>query len=226
MTKAITGRQRETPVDEFRTELVFVLDASGSMFELTSDTIGGFNSMIEKNREEPGEVKVSTVVFNDSSKIVHDRVDISDVSRLTSKEYRCSGCTALLDAIGTAIERQDIVQSALPEELQAGKVLVAITTDGLENASRRFTYRQIKQMIESRRSRGWEFLFIGANMDAVEEASKLGVNPEMAANYVADEAGTDAVYAAMAEATTSFRCCGSIGSSWSAKLEEDFKKRG
>ncbi len=113
MTKAITGRQRETPVDEFRTELVFVLDASGSMFELTSDTIGGFNSMIEKNREEPGEVKVSTVVFNDSSKIVHDRVDISDVSRLTSKEYRCSGCTALLDAIGTAIERQAAASGAL-----------------------------------------------------------------------------------------------------------------
>ena len=174
-----------------RTELVFILDASGSMAGLEADTIGGFNAMIAENREEPGEATVSVITFNNRSNVLLDRVPIGDVPRLTRKQYRCSGCTALLDAVGAAIERIDLVQKVQPKGYEADKVLFAITTDGMENASRDYTYRRVRKMIEGHREMGWEFIFIGANIDVVAEAEKLGIDRGRAAGYVPDGFGTE-----------------------------------
>ena len=211
-----------------RTEIVFILDASGSMSGLESDTVGGFNGMIERNREEPGEAVVSTIIFNDKSYVLHDRIDIREVPRLTRRQYRCSGCTALLDAIGGAIKHVDVVQGVLPDGYKADKVLFVITTDGMENASRRFSYAQIKNMIERRRKQGWEFLFIGANIDAGAEAEQLGIERDRAADYLADEQGTEVLYAAMASAVASVRSApagGVLGNTWREGLDEDIRTR-
>ena len=211
-----------------RTEIVFILDASGSMSGLESDTVGGFNGMIERNREEPGEAVVSTVIFNDKSRVLHDRIDIRKVPRLTRRQYRCCGCTALLDAVGGAIKHVDLVQGVLPDGYKADKVLFVITTDGMENASRHFSYAQIKRMIEHRRERGWEFLFIGANIDAAAEAEQLGIDRERAADYLADEQGTEVLYSAMASAVASVRSVpagGPLGSAWRKGLDEDVRAR-
>lgn len=211
-----------------RTEIVFILDASGSMSGLESDTVGGFNGMIERNREEPGEAVVSTIIFNDKSYVLHDRIDIREVPRLTHRQYRCSGCTALLDAVGGAIKHVDVVQGVLPDGYKADKVLFVITTDGMENASRRFSYAQIKNMIERRRKQGWEFLFIGANIDAGAEAEQLGIERDRAADYLADEQGTEVLYAAMASAVASVRSApagGVLGNTWREGLDEDIRTR-
>lgn len=211
-----------------RTEIVFILDASGSMSGLESDTVGGFNGMIERNREEPGEAVVSTIIFNDKSYVLHDRIDIREVPRLTRRQYRCSGCTALLDAVGGAIKHVDVVQGVLPDGYKADKVLFVITTDGMENASRRFSYAQIKNMIERRRKQGWEFLFIGANIDAGAEAEQLGIERDRAADYLADEQGTEVLYAAMASAVASVRSApagGVLGNTWREGLDEDIRAR-
>ncbi|MCF6412180.1 VWA domain-containing protein [Collinsella tanakaei] len=211
-----------------RTEIVFILDASGSMSGLESDTVGGFNGMIERNREEPGEAVVSTVIFNDKSYVLHDRIDIREVPRLTRRQYRCSGCTALLDAVGGAIKHVDVVQGVLPDGYKADKALFVITTDGMENASRCFSYAQIKNMIERRRKQGWEFLFIGANIDAGAEAEQLGIERDRAADYLADEQGTEVLYAAMASAVASVRSAptgGVLGNTWREGLDEDIRTR-
>ena len=211
-----------------RTEIVFILDASGSMSGLESDTVGGFNGMIERNREEPGEAVVSTVIFNDKSRVLHDRIDIRKVPRLTRRQYRCCGCTALLDAVGGAIKHVDLVQGVLPDGYKADKVLFVITTDGMENASRRFSYAQIKNMIERQRKQGWEFLFIGANIDAGAEAEQLGIERDRAADYLADEQGTEVLYAAMASAVASVRSAptgGVLGNTWREGLDEDIRTR-
>lgn len=211
-----------------RTEIVFILDASGSMSGLESDTVGGFNGMIERNREESGEAVVSTVIFNDKSRVLHDRIDIREVPRLTRRQYRCCGCTALLDAVGGAIKHVDLVQGVLPDGYKADKVLFVITTDGMENASRHFSYAQIKRMIEHRRERGWEFLFIGANIDAAAEAEHLGIDRERAADYLADEQGTEVLYSAMASAVASVRSApagGVLGNTWREGLDEDIRTR-
>lgn len=211
-----------------RTEIVFILDASGSMSGLESDAVGGFNGMIERNREEPGEAVVSTVIFNDKSYVLHDRIDIREVPCLTRRQYRCSGCTALLDAVGGAIKHVDVVQGVLPDGYKADKVLFVITTDGMENASRRFSYAQIKNMIERRRKQGWEFLFIGANIDAGAEAEQLGIERDRAADYLADEQGTEVLYAAMASAVASVRSAptgGVLGNTWREGLDEDIRTR-
>lgn len=211
-----------------RTEIVFILDASGSMSGLESDTVGGFNGMIERNPEEPGEAVVSTIIFNDKSYVLHDRIDIREVPRLTRRQYRCSGCTALLDAVGGAIKHVDVVQGVLPDGYKADKVLFVITTDGMENASRRFSYAQIKNMIERRRKQGWEFLFIGANIDAGAEAEQLGIERDRAADYLADEQGTEVLYAAMASAVASVRSApagGVLGNTWREGLDEDIRTR-
>ncbi|OUO58705.1 hypothetical protein B5F74_09785 [Collinsella sp. An271] len=211
-----------------RTEIVFILDASGSMSGLESDTVGGFNGMIERNREEPGEAVVSTIIFNDKSYVLHDRIDIREVPRLTRRQYRCSGCTALLDAVGGAIKHVDVVQGVLPDGYKADKVLFVITTDGMENASRRFSYARIKNMIERRRKQGWEFLFIGANIDAGAEAEQLGIERDRAADYLADEQGTEVLYAAMASAVASVRSAptgGVLGNTWRENLDEDIRTR-
>lgn len=215
------------PKESGRAELVFILDASGSMNHLTDDTVGGFNSMIEKNRKEPGEATVTTVLFNQKARIIHDRLDIRQVPALTRREYRCGGCTALLDAVGDAIERIDLVQSVQPAGYKADKVLFAITTDGLENASRRFDYRRVKRLIEQHREMGWEFLFVGANIDAAAEAENLGIAPECAAEYVPDGSGTGVLYAAMCDAVAGARRGERIAyGAWRADLEEDVRKRG
>lgn len=211
-----------------RTEIVFILDASGSMAGLEADTVGGFNSLIEKNREEPGEATVSTILFSDGSRVLHDRLDIREVPALTRADYRCCGCTALLDAVGGAIGHVDLVQRVQPRGHAADRVLFVITTDGMENASRRFTYPQVKKMIEQHRERGWEFLFIGANIDAAAEASHLGIASERAADYVADGRGTEVLYSAMAMAVANV-CSGAPGSamgdSWRAGLDADVRAR-
>lgn len=211
-----------------RTEIVFILDASGSMAGLEADTVGGFNSLIEKNREEPGEATVSTILFSDGSRVLQDRLDIREVPALTRADYRCCGCTALLDAVGGAIGHVDLVQRVQPRGHAADRVLFVITTDGMENASRRFTYPQVKKMIEQHRERGWEFLFIGANIDAAAEASHLGIASERAADYVADGRGTEVLYSAMAMAVANVRsgAPGSVmGDSWRAGLDADVRAR-
>ncbi len=154
------------------TELVFILDRSGSMGGLESDTIGGFNGMIERQKKEKEKVNVTTILFDDEVEIIHDRFPIDAVRPLTDKEYYVRGCTALLDAVGHAINKIDNVQKHLPEEHRAGKVLFVITTDGLENSSTEFNYNNIKRMIEAKKECGWEFLFLGANIDAGKEAEK------------------------------------------------------
>ena len=212
-----------------RTEIVFILDASGSMSGLEDDTVGGFNAMIEQNREEPGEATVSTVIFNTKSRVLHDRVDIRAVPRLTRRQYRCCGCTALLDAVGGAIRHIDLVQRVLPDGYKADRVLFAITTDGMENASVKYTYRQVKRMITEKRKAGWEFLFIGANIDAVSEAEQLGIARENAADYVADGQGTDVVFRAMSRAVGCARRAApeaSLGSAWREELDADMRTRG
>lgn len=212
-----------------RTEIVFILDASGSMNGLTDDTIGGFNAMIDKNREEPGEAVVSTVIFNDASRVLHNRVDIREVPHLTRRQYCCYGCTALLDAVGGAIHHQETVQNVLPGPYKADKVLFVITTDGMENASRRYTYPKVKSMIERHREQGWEFLFIGANIDAAAEAGHLGIDSCCAANYVQDAQGTEVLYSAVSAAVASVRSAAPnapMSDGWRAGLDEDMRKRG
>lgn len=212
-----------------RTEIVFVLDASGSMSGLEDDVVGGFNSLVERNREEPGEATVSTILFSDESRVLHDRVDIREVPRLTRRDYRCGGCTALLDAVGGAIRHVDLVQRVLPEGLRAGRVLFAITTDGMENVSRRFTYPQVKRMIEEHREEGWEFLFIGANIDAAAEAGRLGIAPDRAAGYVADSRGTEVLFEAVSAAVLSARRCApgaALDGCWREALDRDVRHRG
>ena len=157
------------------TELVFILDRSGSMGGLESDTIGGFNGMIARQKKEGEKINVTTVLFDDEVEIVHDRFPIEIIEPLTDKEYFVRGCTALLDAIGQAINKIDNVQKHLPEDHKAGKVLFVITTDGLENSSEEFTYKDIKRMIEAKKECGWEFLFLGANIDGGKEAEKIGI---------------------------------------------------
>lgn len=210
-----------------RTEIVFILDASGSMHHLTDDTIGGFNALLDKNRDEPGEATVTTILFNHKARIIHDRIDIRQVPHLTRKEYCCDGCTALLDAVGDAIERTDLVQKVQPVGFKAQKVLFAITTDGMENASRQFSYKQVKRLIEQHREQGWEFLFIGANIDAAAEAENLGIAPECAAGYVADDVGTDMLYRAVGEAVANVRAARPVtAGAWKTTLDEDVKMRG
>lgn len=210
-----------------RAELVFILDASGSMAGLEADTIGGFNAMIAENREEPGEATVSVITFNNRSNVLLDRMPIDEVPRLTRKQYRCSGCTALLDAVGAAIERIDLVQKVQPKGYEADKVLFAITTDGMENASRDYTYRRVKKMIEGHREMGWEFIFIGANIDVVAEAEKLGIDRGRAAGYVPDGFGTETVYQAASIAVSACRCGADLDEAgWRIGLDEDVKHRG
>lgn len=210
-----------------RTEIVFILDGSGSMGGLEDDTIGGFNTLLEKNRKEPGEATVSTIVFSDDSRVLHDRLDIREVPPLTHADYSCYGCTALLDAVGGAIKHVDLVQSVQPAGFEAEKVLFIITTDGMENSSRRYRYPEVKEMIEKHREKGWEFLFIGANIDAAAEAGNLGISRECAANYVADGRGTEVLYSAMASAVASARACPSspMPSAWRQDLDRDVQAR-
>ena len=208
------------------TELVFILDRSGSMSGLEADTIGGFNSMIEKQRKEDGECFVSTVLFDNYSEVLHDRVKLSEIKPMTDREYTVRGCTALIDAIGGAIHHiGNVHKYARPEDVPSHTVFI-ITTDGMENASRRYSSERVKEMIERQKKRyGWEFLFIGANIDAVETAKNYGISSDRAVNYNADSQGTKILYESVSRAVCSMRNCDVIQDDWSDELNADYKKR-
>ena len=208
------------------TELVFILDRSGSMAGLEKDTIGGFNAMIEKQRGEPGEALISTVLFDNETEVIHDRIPLDRVPALTEKEYFVRGCTALLDAVGGAIHHIGTVHKYAREEDRPEKTLFVITTDGMENASHFYTYDQVKAMIQRQQEKyGWEFLFLGANIDAAREAARFGIRADRAANYYADSVGTEVVYEAVNEAVCQVRRTAPMNNSWRQRIDEDFKRR-
>ena len=193
------------------TELVFILDRSGSMGGLEQDTIGGFNSMIKKQKEEDGEANVTTVLFDDKYQVLHDRVDINELKDMTSKDYYVCGSTALLDAIGTTIKSVNKKQKELPEDEQAEKVIFVITTDGMENASCHYDRDKIKKMIEKKQNKKkWQFLFMGANMDAVSEAGRMGIRADRAVTYANDSEGVHLNYLAAGGAISAMRCAATI----------------
>ena len=208
------------------TELVFILDRSGSMAGLESDTIGGFNAMIEKQKKQDGECYVSTVLFDNETQVIHDRVKLCDIRPMTDSDYNVRGCTALIDAIGGAIHHiGNIHKYARPEDIPENTMFV-ITTDGMENASHKYTSDKVKAMIERQKEKyGWEFLFIGANIDAVETAARYGISKDKAVNYNADSKGTNIVYEAVSQAVCCARACGSVDKSWSEKINKDYLNR-
>ena len=209
------------------TELVFILDRSGSMAGLEGDTIGGFNAMIEKQKSEPGEALVSTVLFDHESEVIHDRVDIQRIEPMTRNEYYVRGCTALLDAVGGAIHHIGNVHKYAREEDRPEKTLFVITTDGMENASRKYSYDRLKTMIRRQQEKfGWEFIFLGANIDAAKEAARFGISEDRAANYHADSKGTAVVYEAVSEAVCSVRASKPMSADWKRKVDADYRKRG
>ena len=208
------------------TELVFILDRSGSMAGLEADTIGGFNAMIEKQKCEEGEAVVSTVLFDHLSEVIHDRVGLQKIRPMTRKEYYVRGCTALLDAVGRAIHHIGNVHKYAREEDRPEKTLFVITTDGMENASREYTYDRVRRMIERQRERhGWEFIFLGANIDAAREAARFGISEDRAANYHADSQGTAVIYAAVSEAVCNVRASRPMRADWKRQVDEDYQKR-
>lgn len=207
-------------------ELVFILDRSGSMSGLESDTIGGFNSMIKSQKSVDGECIVTTVLFDDRYELLHDRINLKGISLLTEKEYYVRGTTALLDAVGRTINKIASVQKNTAEEERAEKVLFIITTDGYENASREYSYDKVKAMIEKERDKyGWEFLFLGANIDALETAEKFGISKDRAADYHADGEGTRVTYQAMDQAARTLREQKTMDKDWKKKIDEDYKSR-
>ena len=209
------------------TEIVFILDRSGSMAGLEEDTIGGFNSMIEKQKLETGEACISTVLFDNVSEVIHDRVDIQKIEPMTRKDYYVRGCTALLDAVGGAIHHIGNVHKYARAEDRPEKTLFVITTDGMENASRKYSYEKLKAMIQRQQEKyGWEFIFLGANIDAAKEAARFGITEDRAVNYHADHQGTAVIYEAMSEAVCSVRACRPMSTDWKRRVDEDYKKRG
>lgn len=209
------------------TELVFILDKSGSMGGLESDTIGGFNAMLQKQKAAAGECRITTVLFDNRYELLHDRLDIRAVRPMTEKEYRVGGCTALLDAMGRTIDKIAAVQKSAAEEYRAEKVLFVIITDGLENASRRYTAEKVRAMVErEKKEYGWEFIFLGANIDAVETAARYGIGADRAVDYVPDSAGTRLNYEVMAEAVAEYRAAGCVPCECLDEIRSDMKKRG
>ena len=219
------------------TELVFILDRSGSMGGLESDTIGGFNSMLEKQKKEEGEAYVSTVLFDNGQEVLHDRKSIQGMSPMTEKEYFVRGCTALLDAIGGAIHHIGNVHKYAREEDRPAKTLFVIITDGMENASWRYSYDKVKHMIERQKEKyGWEFIFLGANIDAIEVAGRFGIHESRAVNYECDSRGTAINYQTISNVVSRVRACTAPEEmelvfyddeevSWKADIEKDYKKR-
>ena len=208
------------------TELVFILDRSGSMSGLEADTIGGFNSLIEKQRKQDGECFVSTILFDNDSEVLHDRVRLTDVMPMTDQDYTVRGCTALLDALGGAIcHIANIHKYARPEDVPEHTVFV-ITTDGMENASHHYDADRLKCMIEHEKEKhGWEFLFLAANIDAVTTAKNFGINEDRAVDYLADRRGTGVVYDTVAEAVCQVRASVPLKKSWSKRIKDDFETR-
>jgi hypothetical protein len=207
------------------TELVFILDRSGSMAGLESDTIGGFNAMIGKQKKKDGECWVSTVLFSDRSQVVHDRLALEKVPLMTDKEYFVGGCTALLDAIGDAVKHISAIHKYIRPEDVPEHTMFVITTDGMENASHRYSSDEVKKLIEAKKEAGWEFLFLGANIDAVETAKKFGIREDRAVNYHADKAGTALNYEVVSEAVSCMRASVPLGKSWKKRIDEDYERR-
>ncbi len=209
------------------TEIVFILDRSGSMQGLEADTIGGFNSMVEKQKKEPGEALLSTVLFSNRSEVVYDRVDIQKVEPMTDRQYCAYGSTALLDAIGDAIHHIADVHKYAREEDRPGKTIFVITTDGMENSSRRYSYEKVQQMVKHEQEKySWEFLFLGANMDAITEAQRFGFRADRAVRYNCDSAGTSLNYEVLSKTISDVRSGAEIEECWCADIDADFKKRG
>lgn len=208
-------------------EIVFILDRSGSMSGLEKDTIGGFNSTIEKQKKEEGEAFVSTVLFDSEMEVLHDRVPLASIVPLTEKEYYARGCTALLDAIGGAIHHIGNVHKYARDEDRPEKTIFVITTDGYENASRKYTSDRVKQMIERQKEKyGWEFIFLGANIDAIETAKSFGISEDRAANFVNDGDGIEVMYSAQCCLMSDIRKNRDCGRAWKAKVDADYKRRG
>ncbi len=209
------------------TELVFILDRSGSMSGLESDTIGGFNSMLKKQRAIDGECRITTVLFNDNYKLLHDRIDIRAVSPMTENEYQVGGSTALIDAIGRTINKLVNVQKSTAEEYRAEKVMFVIITDGEENSSREYSAERVRAMIGQEKEKyGWEFVFLGANIDAVQTAGRFGIGADRAADYVADSEGTTLNFEMMSQAVAQYRKMNCISDAPFEAIRKDMKKRG
>ena len=210
------------------TEIVFILDRSGSMAGLEEDTIGGFNAMIEKQKKEDGEAYISTVLFDNISEVIHDRMDIQKIAPMTRKEYYVRGCTALLDAVGKAIHHIGNIHKYAREEDRPEKTLFVITTDGMENASRQYTAEDVKALIQRQKEKyGWEFLFLGANIDAIGTARRFGIDEDRAVNYRCDKEGTGVIYDTVSDAICYVRSCAApLSRDWKKRIDEDYQKRG
>ena len=209
------------------TELVFIIDRSGSMSGLESDNIGGFNSMIRKQKQAEGEALISTVLFDNVSEVLHDRVNVKDIQPMTEHDYTVRGTTALLDAIGGAIHHIGNVHKYARQEDVPEHTMFVITTDGMENASRYYSSDKVKKMIERQKVKyGWEFLFLGANIDAVETAGHFGIGADRAVNYNCDSEGTALNYEVVSDAICSVRCSAPLKPDWKKRIDEDYKKRG
>lgn len=208
------------------TEIIFILDRSGSMQGLEKDTIGGFNSLIEKQKKIEGDALISTVLFANKSKVIHDRVDVKDVKPMTENNYITGGCTALLDAIGNAIHHISNIHKYARKEDVPEHTLFVITTDGMENASRTYTYPKVKKLIENQKEKhGWEFMFLGANIDAVNVASYMGIDGSRAVNFNCDSEGTELNYEVLNDAIGVLRKCSYVSADWKKRIDKDFKKR-
>ena len=208
------------------TEVVFILDRSGSMAGLESDTIGGFNGLLAKQKQEEGEAYISTVLFDDRCEVIYDRVAVDKIEPMTDKQYYVRGCTALLDAVGEAIHHIGNIHKYAREEDRPEKTLFVIITDGYENASRRYDYAKVKAMIEHQQEKyGWEFLFLGANIDAAAEARKMGIRKERAVRYENDEQGVSKNFEAVSEAMCILRCDCKLSDDWANEIKEDYEKR-
>ena len=208
------------------TEIEFILDRSGSMAGLEADTIGGFNSMIEKQKAMPGQAYVSTVLFDTKRDVIHDRVSLEQIRPMTREDYWVQGCTALLDAVGSAIHHIGNVHKYAREEDRPEKTLFVITTDGMENASREYSADRVRAMIRRQKEKyGWEFLFLGANIDAIRTAATIGITEDRAVNFHNDKAGTALNYDVVSEAIHTVRRSGSLNRSWKRRIDEDFMGR-
>ena len=201
------------------TEIVFILDRSGSMSSLTSDTIGGFNSFIEKQKNEPGEALLTTILFDDQYEVLHNGMNLKEVQPMTRDQYWARGMTAMYDAIGKTINEVGARLSATSEEDRPSKVIFVITTDGMENASREYTQAKVKEMIQHQTEKySWEFIFLGANIDSAKQARDIGISSDFAANYCATADGLSSMYDAVDAAVCSVRGCGTISKSWADAL--------
>jgi len=208
------------------TELVFIIDKSGSMAGMEKDTIGGFNAMIEKQKQQEGKVYVTTAFFSNDSEIIHDRLDLNDIKPLTENDYQVGGCTALLDAIGGAISHITNIHKYIRKEDVPEHTIFLITTDGMENASNNYTRERVKELIKNREeNKGWEFIFVAANIDAVETAENIGIRRDRAVDYCCDEIGTATMYECMSDAVKCVRSSEKLSENWSEKIKKDNKRK-